>query len=162
MNEIIFTIVLYIVLAFGGFCLILLLISLIKELLPEKRPRKTKKVKVKQMTKKELQSEIKRIKEHIYHHFDDDNYRIYVKKHDRRNLDGYEYQILEVITKEQANSVNWQKVAYKDLPVDTPYLLVTRLDIELRYNNEYYVLLNGEIEVKDGEVKFNIIKKTQE
>ena len=114
------------------------------------------------MKKKELQREIKRIKEHIYLHFDDDNYYIFVKKYDRSYLGGYEYQILEVITKEQVNSVNWQKVAYKDLPVDTPFLLVKRLDKELRYNNEYYVLLNGEIEVKDGEVKFNIIKKTQE
>lgn len=162
MEGIILTIVLYIALAFVVFSLILILIVLIQEILPEKRPRKTKKVKVKQMTKKGLQSEIKRIKEHIYHHFDDDKYHIYVKKYDRSYLGGYEYQILEVITKEQANSVNWQKVAYNDLPVDTPYLLVIRLDIELRYNSEYYVLLNGEIEVKDGEVKFNIIKKTQE
>lgn len=162
MKEIFFTIVLYIALAFAIFCMILLLIMLIKEILPEKRPRKTKKVKVKQMTKKELQSEIKRIKEHIYIHYDDDKYHIYVKKYDRSYVGGYEYQILEVITKEQVNSVNWQKVAYKDLPVDTPYLLVVKLDKELRYNAEYYVLLNGEIEVKDGEVKFNIIKKTQE
>lgn len=162
MEGIILTIVLYIVLAFGGFCLILLLIMLIKEILPEKRLIKTKKVKVKQMTKKELQSEIKRIKEHIYHHFDDDKYYICVKKYDRSYLGGYEYPILEVITKEQANSVNWQKVTYKDLPVDTPYLLATTLDKELRYNNEYYVLLNGEIEVKDGEVKFNFYKEDKQ
>lgn len=162
MKGIIITIVLYIALAIAVFFIILILIMLIKDILPEKRPRKTKKVKVKQMTKKELQSEIKRIKEHIYIHYDDDNYRIYVKKYDKSYIGGYEYQILGVITKEQVNSVNWQKVAYKDLPVDTPYLLVSTLDKELRYNDEYYVLLNGEIEVKDGEVKFNIIKKTQE
>ncbi len=162
MKGIIITIVLYIALAFAIFFMILLLIMLIKEILPEKRPKKTKKVKVKQMTKKELQSEIKRIKEHIYIHFDDYGFHIYVKKYDKSYIGGYEYQILGVITKEQVNSVNWQKVAYKDLPVDIPYLLVKTLDKELRYNVEYYVLLNGEIEVKDGEVKFNIIKKTQE
>lgn len=166
MEGIIITIALYIALAFAVFCMILLLIMLIKDILPEKRPRKTKKVKVKQMTKKELQSEIKRIKEHIYIHYDDINFHIYVKKYDKSYIGGYEYQILGVITKEQANdlqySVNWQKVAYKDLPVDIPYLLVKTLDKELRYNVEYYVLLNGEIEVKDGEVKFNFYKEDKQ
>lgn len=115
--------------------------------------------KKKRISKKSLYDEITRIKEHIYLNFNNDKYHIYVKKYDRSYLGDYEYQILEVITEEQVNSVAWQKVAYKDLPVDTPYLLVIKLDRELHYNMEYYILLNGEIKVKNGEVKFNFHKE---